>query len=243
MTRVRSPNYPALSLPDAIDRVRAVYGAQQTTPEPRDVVVKHMGYGSVNGRALKTLSALIKYGLLETSDGDGLKVSRRALTILHPDPENPLEKNEALLAAARSPALYQGIFDRWDGKPSQDSLNAYLIRNGFNANAVEVVARAFYETYSLVSDIEDSYDSAIDEPEEEGGDEMQEQQSEAKAGARIEQSGAQSPMPDPVLNSTKPKFDFESVEILTKIDNRDDLEQLLERLESIKNMLPSKAQH
>lgn len=245
MARVRSPNYPALSLPDAVARVRDVHKAQQTTAEPRDVVVKHMGYGSTNGRALKSLSALVKYGLLEKDGSDGLKVSDRAMSILFP--EDQVSKNLALRSAAMEPALYAGIFERWEGRPSEDSLNAYLIRNGFNANSVDGVARAFYETYDLVSNIEDSHDSGDDEPEDEEHDiivqEQEKQKQKQKQGGGGGGAAARLPVMDPVLNSTKPKFDFESVEILTIIDNKDDLEELLMRLELIKDMLPSKAEH
>jgi hypothetical protein len=45
------------------------------------------------------------------------------------------------------------------------------------------------------------------------------------------------------LNSTKPIFDFETVAIHTKIDNQEDLAELIERLEKIKGMLPNKTQH
>lgn len=235
MARVRSPNYPALSLPDAVSRVRDVHKAQQTTPEPRDVVVKHMGYGSVNGRALKSLSALIKYGLLEDA-GDGLRVSDRAIAILFPDPDDPTAKQQALLDAAKTPALYAGIFDRWDGRPSEDSLEAYLIRNGFNANAVGAVARAFFETWDLVSDIQESYEEdELEEVEEEPRNDTEETMK-----ARPTPPEKKAPPAAVVLNSTKPVFDFETVKIATEINNQDDLDELIKRLEQIKVMLPSK---
>ena len=104
MARVRSPNYPALSLGDAVKRTGDVYAKQQMTPEPREVVIKHLGYSSVNGRALKTLSALIKYGLLEEA-GKGLRVSGLAKKILFPDPSNPTEKADAIAVSIVTPAL------------------------------------------------------------------------------------------------------------------------------------------
>ena len=109
MARIRSPNYPALSLPDAIERVRDVHKLQQTTPEPRAVVIRHMGYNSVNGRALKALSALLKYGLLEEAGKDGLRVSGRALSILFPDPAAP-EAKAAAIAAAVGLLIYCGYW-------------------------------------------------------------------------------------------------------------------------------------
>ena len=43
------------------------------------------------------------------------------------------------------------------------------------------------------------------------------------------------------MNCTRPIFDFESVQIVTKIDNQEDLSELVTRLEAIKGMLPKKS--
>lgn len=239
MARVRSPNYPALSLLDAIERVREVHQKQQTTPEPRPVVIKHMGYNSVNGRALKALSALIKYGLLEEA-GTGLRVSGRAIAILFPDPANPSAKAEAITAAAKEPELFARIVAQKGAKPSPDSLRHFLIHEGFNMNAVEQVARSFYATLELVESQDAEYDSSGT------GDEEEEMQQEPQGAGNAHPAvlrGEKNALGGAGLNSTKPVFDFETVAINTKIDNKDDLAELIERLEKLKGMLPNKTQH
>lgn len=240
MARVRSPNYPALSLPEAIERVKEVHKAQQTTPEPREVVIKHMGYSGVSGRSLKSLSALIKYGLLESAGDSGLRVSKRALAILFPDPEAPRTKQQALLDAAHSPALFATIFGRWKNRPSEISLQSYLAHQEFNTNSVEQVTRAFYETYDLVSDHLSSYDSSgrkpADDEDADEEDEPMEQPVTAQAKA-----GSSTSITAPSTNSTKPVFDFETVTVHTKIDNQEDLEELVARLQQLKTMLPKKS--
>lgn len=251
MSRVRSPAYPALSLPAAIDMIRKVYLAQQKTAEPREVVFLHMGYAGRSGRSEKSISALIKYGFLEKSSDGNYKVSDRAVSILYPDSEDPSSEHTSLKAAALEPDLYRKIFDRWDSRPSESSLEAFLIREGFNVKYVDKVARSFYETYDLVSRIDVSYDSPYEnEPfEEEEGEEMPEgevtQNLKASTSAFAEtlkhvpsaanHSGA--------LNVTKPIFDFETVKVQTVIDNQDDLAELISRLEQIKVMLPSKREN
>ena len=65
MARVRSPNYPAISLPDALTRVKTIHDAEQHLAAPRNVIAKHLGYNGLNGAALTTISAISKYGLLE----------------------------------------------------------------------------------------------------------------------------------------------------------------------------------
>ncbi len=239
MAHIRSPNYPALSLPGAIERVGGIYGKQQTTPEPREVVIKHMGYSSVNGRALKALSALIKYGLLEEA-GKGLRVSGRAKSILFPDPANPSAKAEAITAAAHSPELFKRIIAAKGAKPSDDSLKHFLIHEGFNLNAVEQVARSFNETFVLVDSEGTGYDSSA-QLSEEGDEEVQTEAQHIPAGnvpPKVPKGGGVT-----LLNSTKPVFDFETVAINTQIDNRQDLDELIARLEQIKGMLPNKTAH
>jgi hypothetical protein len=238
MARVRSPAYPALSLPDAIDMIRKVHAVQQRTPEPRDVVLRHMGYAGESGRSLKAISALIKYGFLEKHGDEGLRVSERAMAILYP--ENDEDRIEALHEAANEPSLYVEIFNRWEGRPSEEGLKAFLIRKGFNVNSVDSVAQAFYATFDLVSGAGDSYDSPPrDAPQEHAMPEKQ----EPKMGALSFTRHVKTVATEVPRNITKPVFDFETVQVNTVIDNRDDLAELIARLEQLKSMLPEKIQH
>ncbi len=247
MSRVRSPAYPALSLPSAIESIRKVYFAQQGTPEPRDVVVKHMGYSKPSGTSDKSISALIKYGFLEKESHGNLRVTDRAISILYPDTDNPSISSAALYEAAREPDLFNTIFNRWDHRPSESSLQAFLIREGFNMNSVDNVARSFYDTYDLVNHIERAYDSSTDDDElSDEDDDMNSSNDKIRVFTK-----AVIPPPSPtthanvsdILNITKPMFDFETIQINTKIDNQDDLEELIARLESVKGMLPRKTDH
>lgn len=244
MARVRSPNYPALSLPEAIERLRGLHKEQQTTAEPREVVILHMGYSGINGRSLKALSALIKYGFLEATSDERLRVSKRALAILFPDPDNPRAKNQALVDAAFAPVLFAKIFDRWKTRPTQASLNSFLAHEGFNTNSVDMVAHAFYETFDLVESLIASYGpnrtTAVDDEDGVDGEEEEESMIEQGASSAKQPNLVASAGLAPSVNSTKPIFDFESVLISTRIDNQEDLAELLNRLEQIKSMLPHK---
>lgn len=73
----RSPNYPQLSLEDALQRVKKVHEAEQNHKADREVIAKVLGYSSLNGTSLTMIGALNRYGLLE-ADGGGLKVSSDA---------------------------------------------------------------------------------------------------------------------------------------------------------------------
>lgn len=150
MSRIRSPNYPQLSLDEALKRVKQVFDRERQHPTSRDVVLLGMGYNGANGASLGSLSAAIKYGLLEKA-GDDLRVSDRAVAILHP--HSPEERAAAIHAAATAPALFAELLDHFKGGlPSDDSLRAYLVRRGFAQSALTSVIQAFRDTISLVKD-------------------------------------------------------------------------------------------
>ena len=85
MARIRSPNYPAISLQEAINRVGQVHAKERQHPAAKDVAIKGMGYGGVHGTSLGALSAALKYGLLaQSGDSEDYQVTDRAVAILHP---------------------------------------------------------------------------------------------------------------------------------------------------------------
>ena len=160
--RTRSPNYPALSLPAALEKVGVLYKNQHTHSAPREVVAQGMGYNSLNGASATAISALHKYGLLERV-GDDLKLSDRAMQILHP--HSPDEKAKATRDAASEPQLFAELAERFPGSmPSDDILRNYLIRRGFAPNAVSSVILAFRDTIELVERESGSYDAAPNVP-------------------------------------------------------------------------------
>lgn len=147
--RTRSPNYPALSLPVALDKVATLYKNQHTHSAPREVVAQGMGYNSLNGASATAISALHKYGLLDRL-GDELKLSDRAMRILHP--HSPEEKAAAIREAAYEPTLFAELADRFTGAfPSDDILRNFLIRSGFSPAAVSFVILAYRDTAELVA--------------------------------------------------------------------------------------------
>jgi hypothetical protein len=157
--RIRSPNYPSIGLKEAITRVTALYKNQHTHWATREVVAKGMGYSSLNGASASAISALHKYGLLERQ-GEEIRVSDRALRILHP--QSPDEKAEAIGEAASEPQLFVELAAKFPGRlPSEEVLRNYLIRNGFSPGAVSGVILAYRDTRELVEAESGGYDSQI----------------------------------------------------------------------------------
>jgi len=104
MERQRSPSYPSLSLPQAIDMAEKLHKANRTSVISRETAAKDMGYAGLTGRSLTVLAALAQFGLVERAGKGDIKVSRRAVDILHSVDE--ADKAEAIQEAAFAPALF-----------------------------------------------------------------------------------------------------------------------------------------
>ncbi len=155
--RSRSPDYPSMSLGEAVERVRALHGQIGQNPTSREIVASGMGYRSISGASAAAISTLKKYGLLE-GRGEEIRVSGRAMAILHPHSDE--ERNEALLAAALEPGLFRELSEKFTTEPLNDELlKNYLLRNGFTLKAVSSVTSAYKETKEFVEGALESYDS------------------------------------------------------------------------------------
>lgn len=158
MARVRSPNYPAISLKQAVEQADKIYKKEHTHKASREVVAKAMGYGGLNGASLTAISSLKKYGLLEEAN-DELKISRDALTILV-DPKDSQDRAKAIVRAAFTPVLFDDLQTQYGRTPpSDENLRAFLLKRGFSQQAVDTPIRAYRETLELVSEAERIYSS------------------------------------------------------------------------------------
>jgi hypothetical protein len=148
--RGRSPNYPAISLKQAVEGIAKLYSKIHRHPAPREAVATSLGYSGLHGSSMSAISALVKYGFLEKL-GDDLKLTERAMQIIAP--HTPEEKQEALRTAANAPALFNEMLEHFKGDvpPSDDLIRSYLIRRNFVASAVPQVIQSFRETMELVA--------------------------------------------------------------------------------------------
>jgi hypothetical protein len=145
--RQRSPNYPAVGLKGAVERVRLLYEADKRAGAPVDAALKHMGFSTKHGQALAVLSALKKFGLVEETSGR-IVPTQRAVDLLN-FPDQDTRKVRAIRDAALSPEIYRELYEQYKstGIPSEETLRAELIADKhFNPNAVEDFIRDFKDT-------------------------------------------------------------------------------------------------
>jgi len=145
MARLRSPNFPGLSLEEAVDAAREIFDKSRHAVIPREVVAKDLGYAGLTGRSAVILGALNQYGLVENSSKGQMKVSQLAADILHGYPEDVRLK--ALYKAGREPSLFKAIFDKFDNQiPSDNAVRSFLIQSGFTNEGAEKALKTFSET-------------------------------------------------------------------------------------------------
>lgn len=164
MAKVRSPNYPAMSLGPALDAIRPAFTKENRNKMSRAVLAKHMGYSSLNGRALGRIGAVRAYGLVEGS-GDELRISDDAVVALNA-PVGSSDRTAALGRLANKPALFQELTKDFPTVPSLDNLKFTLIKKGFTPEAAEKAAKSYLATFNLVGGIQDDYNP----PDDEGSD-------------------------------------------------------------------------
>jgi hypothetical protein len=160
----RSPNYPAADLGSALSLIEKAFKAENRNKMSQTVLAGHMGYGSLNGRALGKIGAVRAYGLVE-GRGDDLKVSDDAITALMADAHSD-ERKAALERLALQPKLFKDLkADFPDTLPSEKNLIFHLVKRGFTQDAAGKAAKTYLATMRLVSENPASY-VASDEPED-----------------------------------------------------------------------------
>jgi hypothetical protein len=142
----RSPNFPSMSLGEAIDAIRLIYQREGRSKMPRLSAVKPLGYTSINGRSLSVLGALRAYDLID-GRGDDVRVSDDAVTILNA-PQGP-ERNEALVRAFEAPAAFATLRAKGDASP--DTLRWHLIKANFRDEAADKLLKVYLASRELVN--------------------------------------------------------------------------------------------
>jgi hypothetical protein len=169
MGKVRSPNYPNIPLGAALEAVRPAYIKEHRNKMSRLVLAKHLGYNSLNGRALGKIGAIRAYGLIEGS-GDELRISEDGQAAIAA-PVGSSQKQEALGRLAGRPSLFADIRKQYpETHPSLDNLAFWLVTQGFTQKAAEKAAKSYLSTMSLAAGIPDPYTSSLDEEEGEDAD-------------------------------------------------------------------------
>ena len=141
-TKERSPNFPFITLENALNRAQQFYNEEKRGAAPFLSAAIHWSYSPQSSGALQTVSALKNYGLMSeepSASGRMLRLTDLALRILLDMRPGSKERIEFMREAALLPAVALKVYSKWtDALPSPATLNHYLVLDrGFSqANAV-----------------------------------------------------------------------------------------------------------
>jgi hypothetical protein len=194
-TKARSPNYPQISLPKAIELAAKLYAEAHTHKASAATVVGALGYNGLNGASMGVISALKKYGLLEAVGDTEFRISKDGLTIIV-DPKGSSERAAAIVRAAFRPALFSDLREEYGDKPPKgdDFLRAFLLKRGFVQGVVDTPIRTYRDTMALVEQAQAVLNQDKVNSEIERALEIDEE-SEAMSKAAIEPAAAVSAAP------------------------------------------------
>ncbi len=164
MSRVRSPSFPFISLPEALHRSRELYDEERRNRVHPDIAVAHWGYSSKSSGGKQTIAALRAYGLLEDVSGQ-LRLTDRAQHILAREP-GTAGRGDLLRQAALSAPVFSRLWERYGADlPSDKSLRSYLVLElKFNESSVGELLRSYRESLVCAGLLPDGKEASLPEP-------------------------------------------------------------------------------
>src|SRR6266566_7784259 len=137
MATERSPRFPSDPLPDALQRIEALYKSAGRSSVTSDVAAQAIGYSSLSGASRTALAAMNYYGLLQR-EGDSYRVSELGLRLIRP--LNALDRLDAARISAFRPPVFAEILKE-HGECSESVLASILLRKGFTDDGAGRAAR------------------------------------------------------------------------------------------------------
>lgn len=231
--RARSPNYPAISLPAAMQQLRGLFDRIQKHKAPKEAVIKGLGYGGWNGASATALSAHVKYGLLERLEKDEYKISELGMRLMFH--HSPQEYTEALIEASSKPQLFAELLEEYgDTVPHEDILKPRLIRQGFAQGAVETVIDSYRATMEFVSANSTRYSpKVVTASEAKMQAQTQPPRANIAAATRYETTFVRASEDEPFRVS----FAGKGIEISGRITSQKDAEELVSAINALKLLL------
>ena len=149
--RTRSPSYPYLDLPGALEKAAALWHAEGRHATSVSVAMQHWGYKEESSTGYSCVAALKKFGLVD-HEGMGetrqMRLSDLALRILLDADPQSVERRAALREAALGPRIHAELWERYGNDlPSDQSLKRFLVlERSFNEASVDELLAEYKAT-------------------------------------------------------------------------------------------------
>jgi len=179
----RSPRYPCISLREAVKNAKALYEKNGKAFVAKVIAVKVWGYNKLHGRSLTVLAAMAQYGLIRYQAGS-VGISDDAFIIIEA-PHNSLERKAALEKCARSPTIFDELYQSYpESLPSDDALEWSLKQRGFSEEGAKTTVGCLRDTIMFAKEELKDYT---------GGNEVKEVIAEYKKTPPIQPTPSYSP--------------------------------------------------
>ncbi len=152
--RTRSPSYPYVDLPTALEKAAVLWRAEGRHPVAVNLALQHWGYKEESSTGYSCIAALKKFGLVD-HEGMGesrqVKLSNLALAILLDNDPGSADRRDALRNAALGPRIHAELWERYGAElPSDQSLRRFLVlERSFNEAAVDELLEEYRATMAF----------------------------------------------------------------------------------------------
>jgi len=235
-----------MPLETAIKAARQIYDKNRHAVIMREDAAKDLGYSGLSGRALAILGAMNQYDLIENVSKGQMRVTKTAAEIFHGYPEDV--QTAALRKAANAPALYNDIYERFDGDiPGENAVKSFLFQRGFTNEGVQRALRVFFENnrYLEIAGASESY-RAVSQNRPESAPTTQREEEPRIVEANLAASGVGKPFP-PFNRAAPLDFSLTStgIALTGSTNSAAELKSFIERLKVLAAVLPddSKAEN
>lgn len=148
----RSKAYPTSGLPECVSLARRIWGEYSRRQMTLEEAAVALGYKGVSGPSRSKISAMKQFGLMEEANSGALKLTQRAIDLLH-KPENDPGRYAAAQAALNDVEVFSEILQN-DPDASEGAISARLLTDeGFSEVGAKRAAKSFLESVEFVKSV------------------------------------------------------------------------------------------
>ena len=152
--RIRSPNFPFISLEEGLGLSRTIYNDYNINSIALPVLSKALDI-SIGSYLAQHISALSQYGLISTEgekEGRKIKISDIAYKIIIDDRPISKDRDDSIKKAALNPLMFRKLYEKYpNGLPSDEYAIDYELKvdHSFNPNSTKDFIRVFKSTMAF----------------------------------------------------------------------------------------------
>lgn len=172
ITRTRSPNYPVVGFPQALQRTQEFYNKYKKSTVPIGVIHEAWGLARLSAYLKQIVAALKSFGLLNVkgeADKRELSITDEAYRIL----ENAPDRQQIINKLVLMPKIYNDLWEKYKstGIPSESVLKEYLQwgEYNFNKKVIDAFIADFRDSMALVKN---TPNDIIEEKQDQGDEYM-----------------------------------------------------------------------